>query len=237
MTSYHSHFSSSDYIISVMTQPDASPEQRERTPLRPETKEELAAMLHEAGVPIDTWTPESGAKSVSNLLKEIHTGDCVLLPAIAAERSDQPALGIERHTSVVWVDVFATDAEGKKWHLKEDRQVFHDGRKPRYRGGILLASLAEKAKSGAGIEATLRDAYESELKMTDHIPTSFVRDEQMHPPSFSFPGLPTVEEAHFFTAELPLHLFNRDGYVVEEEDKTNYFIWESPENDTENHGE
>ena len=190
----------------------------------PGSLEELYGILQESGVPVDTWKPEAGSKTVHQLYNELASGESTLVRIGASESEGLPT--IERQTSVVWIDVYGNDSQGRRWHLREDHQEFSDGRPPRSRK-TLLASLAEKAQAGEDIHEAAARALHEELAIEQQLPVVFRATEHL-PVEFSrsYPGLPARSAAHFFDVELPSDLFRPEGYAVPEHDKITYFVWE-----------
>lgn len=200
-------------------------EQQIETLIQPGSPEELEAILRSMLIPVDQWNPENDAKTIQQLFNEIKGGDSQVFQVRTIDESGTEHTHILRQTRVVWIDVYWQDQDGQKCVLKEQKLEPKDGRKPKQRED-LLASLAEKCKIGECIDDAVVRALFEELKITEPLPTAFHRKEHL-PTEFSrsYPGLPTRADAHFFSADLPDHLFKPEGYIVTEKDKTNYFEW------------
>ncbi len=187
----------------------AQPEQTSE----PLSLEQLAQLLTYAGIPIHEWG-QGDAKTVAHLLQEINEGETELLVTPAGE--------IERHVSVVWVDVSGTNSDNDWFHLVEDRQEFRDGR---VRRRALDHSLGEKMKPGedmyGAVERALREELGIEDVWTDHLRSELTQ----HAPS-SYPGLKSEYNTHYFTAHIGADAFVAEGYTEVQADKTNYYIWQ-----------
>lgn len=185
----------------------------------PETEDQdqqrLVALLDAHAIPHATWTEQ---KTIEDLASELRTGDSTL------EINEQGEL--RRHTAVVWVDVFSTNEQGEKVHLKEARQEFHDGRPTRVRKS-LPASLGEKLLVGrAEPERPLegaRRALAEELGVEDIELLDYVAESQRESDASSYPGLKTVYTDHHFVVGIP---FSPGGYTEVQSKKTSYFEWE-----------
>lgn len=205
-------------------------EQQLETEVRPETPEELVAILRNAGVPVDAWDSKKSNKSPEHLFGEIHDGDSVLVQIRETDESGIERERILRKTSVIWINVYGHDQNDQRWKLREQRREFNDGRAPDER--TLPASLGEKGKVGKALDEEVARALEEELQISKPLPISFTGTEQLPvKPSPSYPGLPTQAVAHYFDIEFPARLVSNEGHVagfaIPEHDKTTYFVWES----------
>lgn len=178
-------------------------------------RQELDAVLHSWGVSMKRWGA-AGAKSSADLLAELREGESELVV---------DELGLARSVRAVWVDVFATDSDGRRRRLVEARQVKADGSPFRQR--TLPASIGEKAKRGEHPrDAALRGLAE---ELGIRLAAESLRDAE--PGAFSggssYPGLRTRYEHFWFTVELPPDQYRAEGYVEHQDTKTTYFEWET----------
>ena len=174
--------------------------------------DDLRAILGLGGVDTSTWgTGET--KTVDHLLAELRGGDCEL---VVDEH------GLARRVRNVWVDVFCA-VDGQRRHLVERRQVFADGRE---RVRDLPASLGEKCTVGEDPAVAARRALLEELGISS--PRALAASAPLSSPEAgsSFPGLRTVYETYWFTAELDPADYRPEGYTESQSDKTTMFEWE-----------
>jgi hypothetical protein len=182
---------------------------------REQERLDLLALLDAHQIPYDTWTEQ---KTIEDLAAEIHAGESILLVDDSGK--------LRRHTAVAWVDVFSTNEQGERVHLKEARQEFNDRRPTRVRAG-LPASLGEKILVGGeepespdkGAERAIKE--ELGIEKVDMI--GFMGTAQREAEASSYPGLTTVYADHFFAVEVP---FTPEGYKEVQAQKTTYFEWE-----------
>lgn len=96
---------------------------------------DLQTQLESAGIDISIWGTEQ-AKTLEHLQTEIKCGESTLI---------EDAHGnLLRHLVVGVADIYYYSPDGKTYRLKEDRQVFNDGR-PRVRD--LEQAISEKMKT------------------------------------------------------------------------------------------
>jgi hypothetical protein len=179
------------------------------------TRPELEDYLSSAGVPLHTWGTGS-AKTLDHLLKELDEGECTL--------TREPH-GIVRRGALAMVRVLHVAADGTTWWLREDRQVFRDGRvRRRDHGG---ASVAEKIKPGEPTDERLAHrAVAEELGVRGPFLTQVLGETFEITPSPSYPGLENQLTVHRFEVALSREQFRPEGYVEHQPDKDTFFIWE-----------
>ncbi len=176
---------------------------------------ELAAVLERFGVKAEPWG-QAEAKSLDDLFGEIEEGETAL--CIDGEGR------LVRLVSAVRADVlYRTDA-GEVLILREDRQVFADGRVRRRSIG---ASLAEKMKPGEEPAAAIERGIREELGVEgalDLVPRGESVERRDSP---SYPGLSSIYRFYRFTAALRDDQYSPEGYVERQASKTSYFVWDS----------
>ena len=176
-------------------------------------KQELLALLGTHSVPLREWGAGE-AKTIEHLLDEVNSGEA----AIVEEDGT-----LHRVVYGAVLNVFYADG-ATTWKLKEAKQVFRDGRE---RVRDLDTSIGEKLKAGEDAEAGARRALAEELNIRDALPLVPKPDIVKGPvPSVSFPGLKTKYIMRVFEVFLPPALYEPKGYVEEQADKTNYYVWE-----------
>jgi hypothetical protein len=176
--------------------------------------EDFENYLHKFSIPFQYWGTGK-SKTTEDLLKEIENKDCIL-------REEDGLL--VRYIEFVGVEIFYKDKQNNIYRLKEDRQVFKDGR---VRKRNLPVSVAEKMQSGEdpllsavrGIKEELQIEIEkSQLEKSDDI--------DFKGGSLSYPGLRTEYTGHKFKCELKEHQFVPGGYVENQSTKSTYFVWQ-----------
>lgn len=185
---------------------------------RPQSRElserALAVRLRAAGIPIETWG-QGQAKTIDDLAEELRSGETRLTEGSNGE--------IIREVSVVFVDVFATDRDQQLWHLREERQVFSDGRQ---RQRNLLASLGEKMKPDEQVAEATQRAIAEELGIDEPITSIYLGSERTVHASTSYPGLQSHFNIHRTAVILPEHVYRSEGYQERQSEKVTYFVWE-----------
>lgn len=173
----------------------------------------LRELLTKHGIPVDDWGMGE-AKTLTHLLKEIEEGETVLV-------EDELGL-LYRLIQGVGVLVEYTAPTGQRFVLKEDRQVFADGRERRRQLGD---SVGEKCKRNEDPTEAAARAVREELGCQTPVLLEQLETEQMEKVSQSYPGLLTQYRVCHFRAVLTTEQFNLDGYVETQEDLTTYFVW------------
>jgi hypothetical protein len=200
-----------------------------------QTIEDLTMLLDLGGIDYANWGETPGSKSVEKLFQYIQAGEYTLV--------FDPEYGLVREVEQVGVFTFARDPDGLLFLLKEDRQVFQDGRvRKRDLGGVSYREKLHSGKEGfnaavwRGLEEELPILYtfclERDLQRVGSSilridpyrkPTILIEDETYIP---SFPGLPNRSKEHRYAMLIPTASYRPEGYVTDEEDKTTYFMWE-----------
>jgi hypothetical protein len=171
--------------------------------------EELAAWLLPRGVPVASWGTGE-ANSVSQLLAEMHGGDCRLIGRANLTRRLVRA-----------VELTVTFGELR---LVEHHQRLADGRVRRRRRDY---SLSEKLKPGERSVPGAQRALSEELGIADRLelvrlvggPAVITKSAQ------SYPGLITRYRVDRFTCELPAYLV-RGWYVEQRGGVETVFTWQ-----------
>lgn len=181
---------------------------------------ELSARLLEAGVDLECWG-SGEAKTLGHLLKEIEEGETELINTES---------GLLRILNVVGINVYYQTGRERYW-LKEEKQVFSDGRERRR---SMDHSVSEKMKSGETSEDAFKRGLLEELsqitklegsKWVDDVIFSNRIDAESTRVSNSYPGLVTKYVKHFADMFLTAKRFLLHGYIEEQDDKKTYFVW------------
>lgn len=156
------------------------------------------------------------AKTIGHLLNEINNNECVLV---------ETPTGLLRTTSAAALIVQTTRPGGEVLTLKEQKQVFTDGRE-RERKFEFQRSIGEKMRLGEKPDVVARRALAEELGITADVELEYLGTEQRGPTtSPSYPGISNIYDIYRFKVMLPAHLFKPEGYTEVQPDKTTYFVW------------
>jgi N12 class adenine-specific DNA methylase/predicted kinase len=172
----------------------------------------LTGILESHG--IDTAAYGQGeAKPLATLLKELQEGEAQLV-----ERDGQ----LIRRVSALGVDVYA-NVGSARLKIKEDRQVFADGR---VRQRELPRSLGEKLKAGEDPAESVGRALAEELGITEFQTIEPVTEKTIERESGSYPGLASEYRAFDTAVLVAPSQFKPQGYEEKQAEKTNYYAWE-----------
>ena len=174
----------------------------------------LKMLLSNAGVDISIWGT-GGFKTIEHLAKEIDNNEIIL-----AENEQGELIRI---SEVVASSIYYID-DINKYRLKEQKQVFLDGRvRIRPSNG---QSVFEKMKFGEDPTQAMIRGISEELGIDADINLKHINTVQDTADSKSYPGLQTKSTTHFFDVILNSEQFNPRGYTEEQSDKITYFVWE-----------
>lgn len=174
----------------------------------------LEKQLGDAGINTSSWGSDQ-AKTLVHLQAEIESGETILITKESGE--------LLRRVVVGSADVYYQSPDGKKFRLKEDRQVFKDGRERR-RG--MEQAVSEKMRLNENPRDAMIRGIQEELDISGEIALSKIDTDIKRATSPSYPGLESEYIRHKFKAVLTDEQFNQDGYVEKQPDKSTYFIWE-----------
>lgn len=184
-----------------------------------ENKEHLATealqkLLADAGIDTSLWG-KGEAKTLAHLQKEIENGETVL---VAGEKGE-----LLRKVMFGGADVYYQSPDGKKYRLKEEKQVFKDGRE-RHRD--LGHAVSEKMKPSEDSRTAMIRGIQEELGISGEVALTQIGTDEEKITSFSYPGLESQYVRHKFLAILSDTQFKPEGYVEDQPDKSTYFVWE-----------
>lgn len=174
----------------------------------------LKKQLADAGIDTSSWGTGQ-AKTLAHLQKEIENGETILITGETGE--------LLRRVDVGAADIYYQSSNGKKYRLKEDRQVFKDGRERRRDFG---QAVSEKLKPGEDFKEAMVRGIREELGISGEIALSETGEYVKQVNSMSYPGLESEHIIHEFQAILANEHFNPNGYVEEQSDKSTFFVWE-----------
>ncbi len=170
---------------------------------------ELRMLMKDFGVDTSTWGRDK-AKTLTHLFCEVRDGECALAV------TDDGRLVRE-------VSVLCLDIEYKGMVLREDFQLFYEGKRRRERE--LDASTGEKFKPGETPEQALSRLVNEEFPILSLQPKEdfkFTGDKFRESDSVSYPGLHTRYRLCFFAVELTVEL---PAITVQEPDKLVAYKW------------
>jgi len=172
--------------------------------------------LRETGVPLDLWG-KGETKTLNHLVKEISRGVAVMC-------FDEEREIWVRKLRHVEVEVFYESSEGITYFLKEDRQVFKDGR-VRKRG---FSWVAEKVEGNEDCLSGAKRGLKEELGLLSPFASGpeHIGNKMFEQNSKSYPGLVTEYSIGCFEVYLKPEQFKPEGYVEEQEKLTTFFVWE-----------
>lgn len=178
------------------------------------TCEELQEKLLSAGIDTSQWGTGK-AKTLEHLLKEVSEGE--------AELVKTPEGALVRRTTVGKADIYFIDTDGTVYRLKEDRQVFKDGRE---RKRNLDSAVSEKLKVGEDHADAVTRGIQEELGIEGEkqVEDQGITTEQGESPSY--PGLGTEYVLHRFKVTIGGEQYKSEGYQEDQPDKTTFFVWE-----------
>jgi hypothetical protein len=176
--------------------------------------QEVRTLLTESGIDFSSWGTGT-SKTIDHLIEEVCVGETKLVKDENGE--------VVRKLSVIILRVICQTPDGKTWLLKEDKQVFNDGRE---RKKDLNGSIFEKIKPDENLGEAARRALTEELNIRDVSQISFMNDDVETLDSPSYPGLKSVYTKHNAEVQINPSDFRQDGYKEEQSDKTTYFAWE-----------
>ena len=177
------------------------------------TEPEVRELLLAHDIPLDTWGTGT-AKTFDHLMYELRAQESRL------EMIDDVLVRVAEGSAIY---VYYEDA-GRPLILREDRQVYKDGR-VRRRADI-DTSVAEKRLPGEDPLETAYRALREELAIAERLPLVWQRKyDKGVVPSDSFPGMMSQYLVNLFELFLPERHYRPEGYVEHQADKSSYFIW------------
>lgn len=175
---------------------------------------ELTAILQQSGIDTSLWGV-GRAKTLRHLQKEIEEGEIVLTHNTEGK--------LVRKLIVGEADICCILPDGKKYRLKEERQVFTGGRERRRN---LPYAVSGKVKVNENLEDALVREVKEELGIEGEVLLVKKGNREETRDSESYPGLKSEYNIHTFELTLTPEQFRKEGYKEVQQDKTTYFVWE-----------
>lgn len=174
--------------------------------------EQLKHLLVANGIPLDEWG-KGESKTLFDLHSELSLGESTL--------SVEDGKVIRTSFGAVANIYYQFGEDILK--LREEKQVFSDGRECRRN---LDFSIGEKVKKGESSIDAVKRAFREELGIEDELHMTELTSYDKGPvPSVYFPGLFSIYKVDRWAVLLPERLFKLNGYVEVQPDKTSYFSW------------
>ncbi|MFA6430261.1 MAG: hypothetical protein WC229_00610 [Candidatus Paceibacterota bacterium] len=178
------------------------------------TTNALKTQLKNAGIDISVWGTGK-TKTIDHLKKEIDEGETILETNESGE--------LIRLLTVAGADIYYMSKDSKQYRLKEEKQIFQDGRK---RQRNLGQAISEKIKPNEDPEIAIARGIKEELGIQSGVEISKIGATKNTVESPSYPGLKTEYSIHKFKAVLNDEQFNPNGYTEIQDGLTTYFVWE-----------
>ncbi len=175
-------------------------------------EESIMRMLRIARIDVNQWGKGS-AKTINHLIQEVLTGECVLRML--------PDGTLIRTVHAVGAEIFH-ETENAIYKLIEGRQEFCDGR---IRVRMRQSSVSEKMLPGENPRVAMRRGVQEELGIFEAVDLLEKGIICKLEDSGSYPGLLTRSIRHKFQIIFPDRLYNPNGYIEVQPDKTTYFVW------------
>ncbi len=174
----------------------------------------LQEQLESNGIDTSKWGKWK-AKTLEHLQKEIDSGETILVVQNTGELLRQVLVGSS--------DVYYKDFFKGEYRLKEEKQVFKDGRERRRE---LPQSLSEKLKHDENPREAMIRGIKEELGINGEIELTELWVDKVILNSPSYPGLSSEYLCYKFKTKLNNKQFNPNGYIENQLDKSTYFVWE-----------
>lgn len=186
-------------------------------PIKEDLVVKLSDELRIAGIDTSSWGTGK-AKTLLDLQREIEDKEATLIKT--------PEGKLLRVLVIGAIDVLYYAVDGKKFRLREDKQVFKDGRERRRDLGHAISGKMQTGEDP--LTATMREIRQ-ELKIEGLISLEklgIANEELITSPSY--PGLPSQYIIHKYEVFLGDEQFRSEGYIEKEEKTgiTTYFVWE-----------
>lgn len=200
-----------------MINPETQVAKQERKVLPSDiSSDELLGYMIEADMPLLLYGKD-GAKTINHLIDELREGESIL----SMDENGK----LYREVGVLWLNVLCKMPNGAVYALREDRQVHRDGTVKRRQ---LLSSLGEKLKAQEDSRDVVPRALAEELQVGEEYINELYFQGEDHDILIpdTYPGLETQYKFFKYTAVIDEAAFRSEGYIEEQQDKTNYYLWD-----------
>lgn len=183
--------------------------------------EHLRSFLDDAGFPLAEWG-EGPTKTYQELWQELADGESELICPETFEARDEYG-EIVRQTNVLGIDIFA-EIDDELYRLREDKQVFKDGRGERRRN--LITSIAEKIKQDEDHDEAVVRAVAEELGVTNILQAEEGEATELWQTTATYPQLPSKLNIYKYSVTIAPEDFRPEGYMEDQPTKQNFFVWD-----------
>lgn len=194
----------------------------ERKPYDIQSPDVLKDVLLSAGLPIGTWG-EGPTKTYDDLWREIADGESELAhPGTQDELNEWGE--VIRVTNVLGIDVYHRDESGRLLRLREDKQLFRDGRGERRRQ--LMTSLGEKIKADEDKDSAVIRALQEELGIGSVLSMEQGEQAEVWKSTPTYPELSSKLNIYKYSVLIDPKDFRAEGYVEDQDSKQTFFVWD-----------
>lgn len=165
-------------------------------------------------IEIHRWGINS-AKTIQHLIKELNEEESVL-----CENDDGLLI---RQLNVVTALIYFETSDGTQHILREENQVFGDGRMRQRENKD--SSVSEKMKPNENPEDAIKRGIQEELNIQGELIVTKYETTTKTNYTDSYPTLLSQYNIHRYRVHLSKEQFNADGYIEKQQDKTTTFVW------------
>lgn len=194
----------------------------ERIPYDIQSPDALKDVLLSAGLPVGTWG-DGPTKTYEDLWKEIADGESELAHPSTQDELNQWGEVI-RVTNVLGIDVYHQDENGRLFRLREEKQLFKDGRGERRRE--LMTSLGEKIKADEDKASAVIRAVQEELGISSVQGVEQGEQTEIWKSTPTYPELSSKLNIYKYSVLINPMDFRREGYVEDQDSKQTFFVWD-----------
>ena len=155
------------------------------------------------------------AKTLEHLLEEIKAGEMTL--AINEEGI------LLRRLIITSTEIYYTNPQKEKFKLKEEKQIFFDGRE---RARDFVGSVSGKIKGDESPEHSAKREIEEELGISSPLIVIDNGKAIETKETASYPGLLSEYTIYKFIVHLEDKDFKPEGYIEKKDGLTTFFVWE-----------
>jgi hypothetical protein len=173
----------------------------------------LKKLLDDHAIDYSGWGNGS-TKTLGHLYKEIESGETILEEDLEGKLVRKLVVGAVR--------ILYYSPDGHVYELREEKQVFQDGRE---RSRNMPKSLSEKMKCDENPDEAMIRGIQEELQISGDIFLSKDNSSIKQEESPSYPGLVSEYTEHHYTFVMNDEQFRPEGYQELQDDKITYFSW------------
>lgn len=194
----------------------------ERIPYDIQSPDALKDVLLSAGLPVGTWG-DGPTKTYEDLWQEIADGESELTHPNSQDELNEWGEVI-RVTNVLGIDVYHQDENGRIFRLREEKQLFKDGRGERRRE--LMTSLGEKIKADEDKDSAVIRAVQEELGISSVQGVEQGEQTEIWKSTPTYPELSSKLNIYKYSVLINPMDFRSEGYVEDQDSKQTFFVWD-----------